>query len=904
MSSPSGSPNYKKIKEVFYAVLEVVTAERADFLNKNCPDEKIRREVESLLAAREAAGQFLEDVSAAEVVRDSINKNDQLIGQTIDKYLIEREIGRGGMGAVYLAIRKAGDFEKRVAVKIIKRGADSDESHRRFQQERRILAALEHPNIARLIDGGATSDGIPYLVLEYVEGVPIDEFCREKNLSVEEILEVFRKICAAVSYAHRNLIIHRDLKASNILVTADGEPKLLDFGIAKLFSNENEISDNYTRTNFQALTPEYASPEQLRGEKLTTATDVYSLGVILYELLTGTRPFTTRGKNIAEILEMVSQTNPPRPSSISNYEFQITNSKVESGSLQKNKQPTNPKSKIQNPKSLRGDLDNIVLKSLAKESERRYGSVEQFSIDLKNYLNGLPVSARKDSFWYRASKFVSRNRVGVTAVAMVFLLLVVGIMIVARQARIAENERAKAERRAENLRKLSSSFAVELHDAILNLPGSLAARQLLLTRAIEQLDALAAESEGNPQLQDELARGYYNLSQLPNVNLSDVEQNTQKAVNIYQKLLSDNPKSVLFRQQLAKGYSLQSNLQKVRGDTSGALQHLRKSIELIESVIRDEPDLLEHKNDLRDTKLTLAGLLTMTGKAREALEISREAQQLGEELAKNGKIADDFEQMDAVLHFEESKSLIYLGDYEAALVLLRRDLQIILKQSVAHPNDTRYRYELWAFRRNLALVVERVGDQKGALENLRSALELMENFLRSSPDDVGYQRNTSFTHLALGQFFVRQNQPEKALPHLRRALELSNKIYAKDAEKGETLEDLARIHSALGQTAVLLKNEAEGVKNFRQSLEFFQKGLARDPENASFRRDFAEMLGNFGKIEQKSQNPNDLLEAKDNFAQSLQIWQDLQTKNLLSYADTEQPKMAEQNLLKFESAAK
>ncbi|MEP6901504.1 MAG: serine/threonine-protein kinase [Actinomycetota bacterium] len=851
----------KRISELFASVLDLNTGRRSDFLKAECRDDiSLLAEINELLGEFEnARSKDFMSASAIELEAEHFadEDSDMRIGQTFGHYKILEKIGAGGMGAIYLAERSDDEFQKRVAVKIIKRGMDTDAILRRFRQERQILAALEHPTIARLLDGGTTVDGLPYLVMEFIEGVPINVYCDENNLDLAERLQLFRRVCAAVSFAHQKLVVHRDLKPSNILVTKDGTPKLLDFGIAKLL---NSTDEGETQTNHRVLTPAFASPEQIRGEIVSTASDVYSLGLILREIL----------------------------------QIQSPQSKDQSPN-----EDQKPKTK-----NLSSDLAAIMQTALREDTARRYGSAEKFSEDLRRYLAGLPISARKDTFGYRAGKFLKRNRVGVAALTIIFLMLIGGIFAVWRQSQIADRERAKAERRAENLRKLSSSFAVELHDAILNLPGSLPARQLLLTRAVEQLDTLAAESDGNPQLQDELAQGYYNLSQLPNANLAVIEQNTQKGIAIYQKLLADEPPNITYRKQLARGYTLQSNVQKVRGDTSGALSLLQKSIKILESVIADEPEVIEHRRFLQEVEGETAAILMMMGRARESLEISRKVQALGEQLIKSGNIDNkDFERFYSVLHYDECKSLTYLGDYQTSLELLRTDLPIVVSQAAAHPNDTRYRYELWAYQRSLALTLERSGDKKGALESLQTALELIGGLQKTSLDDIGYQRNTSFTHLALGQYFIRQNQAEKALPHLRQAREMSEKIFAKDAQKGETLEDLARIHSGFGNALVLLGKHEDGLKNLRESLSFYEKALEGDAENALLRRDYAETLAQIGEALNKSLNPNERREAKDYFTRSLQIWQDLQNKGILSYADTEQPKSAIENLAQFETVA-
>lgn len=346
-----------------------------------------------------------------------------------------------------------------------------------------ILASLKHPNIAHLIDGGTTNDGLPYFVMEYVEGVSIIEYAKSENLDLNERLDLFREVCAAVSFAHQNLVIHRDLKPSNILITNDGKVKLLDFGIAKLLKSE-EI--NQTATQMHIFTPEYASPEQVQGEKLTTATDIYSLGVILYELLTENRPYNTESKNISEIIKTVCETEPVRPSL---------------AVIKNTNQTDYPKSKIKNQKSLRGDLDNIILKALRKEPERRYSSVEQLSEDIRRHQIGLPVSASADTFSYRFGKFINRNRIGVAAAALILITLLGGLFATLYQ-------RNKAQRRFNDVRQIANSFLFEFHDAIETLPGSTPARELVVKRALEYLDQLAAESEGDITLQRELGTAY------------------------------------------------------------------------------------------------------------------------------------------------------------------------------------------------------------------------------------------------------------------------------------------------------------------------------------------------------------------------------------------------------------
>ena len=431
---PAGE-RWARVKELFEAAVDLDPNQRAALLDKECDeDEALRSEIESLLKSDEQTDGFIEQPAFA-IPSDLFpdNVEEPFVGRQFGAYQLIREIGRGGLGAVYLAARADDEYRKQVAIKVIRRGLDTDDIIRRFRNERQILAQLDHPNIARLIDGGTTDDGLPYFVMEYVNGEPIGAYCDAHALTTTERLNLFCKVCAAVTFAHQNLVIHRDLKPSNILVTQEGEPKLLDFGIAKLLSAGDEL---FTETvpALRVMTPEYASPEQVKGEKITTTSDVYSLGVLLYELLTGQRPYRLKTRSPEEIARAITEQEPERPSTV---------------------YAEHPNPKTQNPKSLRGDLDNIVLMAMRKDPARRYTSVGQFSEDIRRHLEGLPVIARKDTVVYRATKFVRRNKIGVAAAAVVFLTLIGGIVATTwqakralRHAQIAAEQRDRAQKQA------------------------------------------------------------------------------------------------------------------------------------------------------------------------------------------------------------------------------------------------------------------------------------------------------------------------------------------------------------------------------------------------------------------------------------------------------------------------
>ena len=470
---------WRRINAILDAVLELPSGERAPHLQQVCGDDAaLLREVEELLAATIASDTFLTTPAieraaplVAVVEREHKTAAASLLeGRVVGPYRLLAELGEGGMGVVYLAERIDGQFEQQVAVKLLKQGLISEESRRRFLLERQILARLQHPAIARLLDGGVTADGTPFFVMERVDGRTVTSFCADRALRTDDRLRIFLEICAAVQYAHRNLIVHRDLKPSNILVDESGRVKLLDFGIAKLLAEGDSALAGSSHTVVRALTPDYAAPEQLRGEPVNTSTDVYALGVLLYELLAGERPHRADHRTIGSLERAILDEAPLPPSA-----------RVDSGDLRRR---------------LKGDLDRIVLKALQKSPERRYPSAEAFASDVRRHLEGLPVSARGDALAYRARKFLGRHRVGAGAAALLLLTLVGGLVATTWQARRAEREARKAEAVKEFLKTLLSAA-----DPTLAKGREPSVRQLLDAGA----GRIETELRNQPDVQSEVA---------------------------------------------------------------------------------------------------------------------------------------------------------------------------------------------------------------------------------------------------------------------------------------------------------------------------------------------------------------------------------------------------------------
>jgi len=438
------SERWEKIGILFDEALKLDEPERTEFLQSACGDDiEMLEEVRSLIEADTNIPLVLKD--NADAIK--ISRRLEYEGKVIGKYKIIKQIAEGGMGSVFLAERADGQFEQKVALKIIKPGMSSDEIIKRFQFERQILARLQHPNIARLYDGGLTDENLPYFTMEYVEGETIDEYCDKNNLSVSERLKLFIKVCGAIQYAHQNLVIHRDLKPWNIIIKKDGTVKLLDFGIAKVFT-EDDLPEQaaLTRTGLHVMTPEYASPEQIKGEPVTTSTDIYSLGLILYKLLTGESAYEIKSTSALELEKVICHTEPQKPSTIIKTIRTQDNIKTERISSVRKTQAD----KL--IKTLSGDLDNICLMALRKEPERRYPSVDRFQRDIVNYLEERPVWARQSTIRYRTGKFISRHKISVISAALLFLIVTLLTTFYMIQLR---KERDKAELESQKAKEVA-----------------------------------------------------------------------------------------------------------------------------------------------------------------------------------------------------------------------------------------------------------------------------------------------------------------------------------------------------------------------------------------------------------------------------------------------------------------
>ena len=783
---------WEQVKSVFNAAVSRPSSERLAFLADACQgDPALRHEVDSLLAADEQTPDFLEKPAVTLVPRDELDL-DGAVGRRIGVYRIVRAIGRGGMGAVYLATRDDDAYRKEVAIKLLKRGMDSHFFVSRFRQERQILAGLDHANIARLIDGGTTAEGLPYLVMDYVEGLPLDQYCDTHRLSVSQRLMLFRTVCGAVNYAHQHLVVHRDLKPAHVLVTADGTPKLLDFGIAKLLDPEQAGGPGADTSMMPLMTPEYASPEQVRGETVTTASDVYTLGVLLYGLLTGRAPYRLTNWTRAEIARAVCEQEPAKPSTAARR----------GGARPGQERAFDVRLK----RRLAGDLDTIVLRAMHKEPERRYSSVEQLSEDIGRHLHGEPVRARNDSVGYLTSRFIVRHRVVVGAAVLVTVSLVTGIVSTAREAIVARKERAVAERRFNDVRGLANALLFEIHDAIAILPGSTAARELLIKRAIVYLDRLTAEARDDLSLQRELAAAYERIGDVQGewggANLGDTgaaRAHYAKAMRIREALAARKPGDLDAAIDLSRSYSRAGDMAWTLGDPRSAGAFHRRALALDERVAAARPgDSAALLRVARDHK-RVGYMAGASGNASEGLNHCGRALAMLHAL---GRTRPD----DIDVKLELSRTYSAIGEILDSLTSRRRDAlgtyrrALAIDEALAAGNPLRQdiRHALLVDDNNVGDVLTELGDHARALDRYRRGLDIGEALASVDPANRQYRSDMATLRGKVGRALIATGDPAGAVHILRGALEIFNEIRAADPDNEMTRARLAAIHASLG----------------------------------------------------------------------------------------------------------
>jgi len=827
--------DWERIKDIFHVALETPSANRAAFVLRATEGQaEWRAQVESLLVAHEASADFLETPALALPggPAQTLTGNTAFQRTRVGPYRLLEEIGRGGMGTVYLAARDDGQFAQRVAIKLVNRGMDSEAILSRFRHERQILAALDHPNIARLLDGGTTNDGLPYFVMEYVPGRSIRDYCAAQDSGITERIALFRKVCAAVQYAHQNLIVHRDIKSSNIIVTDDGVPKLLDFGIAKLLRpapSELGNSDDATAhtETISAMTPEYASPEQLRGESVTTATDVYSLGVLLYELLAGQRPFAASGLRPDELVRAVCETDPMPPSL-----------------------RVNGSSGAEWQRKLRGDLDAVVLMAMRKEPQHRYSSVERFSDDLGRFLSNLPVLAERSTWRYRAGKYAARHRTALAFGALLATTLIGGLAATIWQAQVARTERLRAERRFAEVRSLATTFLFDVHDEIASLPGSTPARARLVKRGLEALDGLVAESKGDTLLERELAVAYQRLGLVQgnsyNANLGDSKaalKSYETSVSLLTRSTDTTSNNAQALHELANAYRGYADLLGITGDLATSMQHLKRSLAARLRAVALDTGNVEFRRALADLYFSMgdtfggAGIANI-GDTKSATESYQQSIEVRKWL--EGRMPTDAEVRGGL-----ANAMLNLGSLQLSLddTTGARQLQdgvaILEKLTAENPNDANRRTNLLSGYLRLRRPLADAGRFTDALKVDQQVLAMLKDMVAADPQNTLLLRNLGVTYNTLAFDLLGAGQAGQAVEQHRTALALVERLRAADPASAEFKQDLAFTRTALGDALREARQHAQAIAAYESSLPVKLELLKSEPENPRHSTDLA-----------------------------------------------------------------
>ena len=854
---------WQDVERIYHSALQCDGSQRSLFLEQACgQDQSLRVEVESLLKYAQRSEEIL-DAPALEVVARRLAQDlhtqerkraDKMIGVRIAQYRILDKLGEGGMGDVYRAVRADDEYEKQVAIKLVRQGLDTESGYERFRKERQILAGFEHENIARLLDGGTTDEGYPYFVMELVEGQPIDEYCDQNRLGVEARVRLFQSVCSAVQYAHQRLVVHRDIKPGNILVTAEGVPKLLDFGVATILSAEAySPGAEPTVTVQRMLTPQFASPEQLRGEVITTASDVYSLGMVLYKLLTGCSPYVLHTSSSYDLAHAICEVEPEKPSTVIGRSGRSTRSQTidaqVNGQQSEDSEITSRQQRLSSgtpqkvsshrnttPEKLRrklsGDLDQILLKALRKEPQLRYGSAQDFAEDLRCYSLGLPVSARRGTFSYRSGKFIKRHKLSLAVTAFFALVLLAAAVAVVREARIAE-------RRFDDVRKLANSLLFDIHDSIRDLPGSTAARKLLVDRALQYLDSLSHESSGNPGLQRELASAYERVGDVQGnpyyANLGDTAGATEsyrKALQIRLALAGDRRGSAEDRAALAGVYVKLGFALRAANNFPAAFDALRRAYPITEKLAADQKDDPKAQDTLAGVCFAMAQCLGDMGDVAGALEYYqrsatiREAITGGSPSFKTGvqtRLAGVYGYMAGVEHLR--------GDLDAAISLQGKAHDILVPQVKADPQNARLQQfvlenEYWT---GYYLAEKNLPGQ--ALPHLQAALAGYRQLTLADPHDVLAMRYLGKCYMSVGKALAADGKPSQGVQSAREAVRILETLVA--ADRGDTAfkpSDLAYARSALAEAYSRLaqehgRSDTSKIASWREARSWYEKSL-------------------------------------------------------------------------------
>jgi eukaryotic-like serine/threonine-protein kinase len=780
-----------RVEETFNRVADLPREARSLYFTEQDIEPSIRNEVEALVAFDSGLHISLDgNISlVAERVLAQFGSKDMHCGP----YQLASLLGHGGMGSVYLAERVDGEVMQRVAVKLLRRGAEEPLARRRFLSERQILATLSHPNIARLLDAGHRDDGQPYLVMEYVEGKDIESYASEVSLRQKIVL--IQKVCAAVAYLHRNLVVHRDLKPANILVNTEGEPKLVDFGIAKML----DVATDSTATSMRMLTPDYASPEQVAGGAITTASDIYSLGAVLYKLVTRASPHRMEGDSAATAL------------------------------ARSNGRITLP-SKL--APELKGDLDLILMKALRREPQERYTSIEHFAEDLENYLQFLPIRARKGDRWYRARKFLRRQWLPAAATAVTLAGL-------SAAALAANHQRVIAQKRFRDVRQLANVFLFDFERSISEVPGTLDARNLVASTGQRYLKQLASESRYDPTLEREIADSYERLAGIQQSIQSgggkspgDTDSLLQ-SLEIHRRLGDDRANDPALRRKYIELVSALGYRYQDEHNAKEAARWADQAIHLSQNWVSAEPHNVDALAAATAAYMRATTTKEVRGRIADALTSVNQSVLYGEQGLRAARNKDTISFLLSEAHVIFCDLLVDLGRYPEALIHAQRSLQLIEPLCVRHPGNAQFRVMRINATSAAGIAERRLGETDPrhlqlAAPFLQRAFALAEETMRADPRNAQSKDSFIVHATRLGLFFISVKKFEAARRTYATAYAVARELVAADPNSRRNWFLLGKTQLDLGWTYIESKKLAQARAAFFESDKGFSRALAMD----------------------------------------------------------------------------
>ncbi len=889
----SGDSQAARLDRLLDAALELEGEARSRFVASEAVDAALRDELSELLDAAEKVNPLDRPpaellAAAAELFGHGAVPRVTDSGQRIGRYRLLRLLGEGGMATVWLAERDDDSFNHKVAVKCLRTGLATSERRARFLREQRVLAQLQHPQIARLYDAGISADDVPFIVMEWVDGLSLTRYCDHHQLDIVERLRIFRKICAAVAYAHQNLIVHRDLKPGNIMVGADGEPKLLDFGIAKLLDDSDE---QMTRTGVQLFTPDYAAPEQLSGLSTTTATDVYALGIILYELLCGLRP-----------RHVSSMSMPITAPSEALRRFASTAGSERARSTQEAKEIA--RVRMSTPDrlcdGLRGDLDTIALKASQEQPERRYATVAALSDDVQRYLHRQPINARPDSLRYRTRMFLRRNALAVVASGAVTLALIGGIVVSLWQVGIADHERQRAEQerrhaeqRFEDVRGLAHAMIFDLHDELVKLQGSTAARAMLIKQALTYLQRLGEQDDAAIPLRLELADAWLRVGDvqgapgMPNLGhlqgaLLSYAQATQRIDSVLHEAPANSSARVLQAQVLLHRAAVLYQTDAL----PAADEAYRRDIRLWTLLLHDR--IGGTGQGLAEAEIGLGNVLFWAGKREQALHYYETAQATMEAVGP-GNSPTTYAMFLGKCEIGRGDTLNWMGRPQEADAILRHALERFLALQRQRPDDpTVINLTATAWMKLGDNLID-TPDKAGTLAAYQNARSGFAKLAVADPADMRAKRQLALCEQEIGDTLVALRRYDEAMENYWSALQTEQDVATHDPHDETTRQDMANTWYGIAGLHQERNQTAPAIAAYRQALTIRQNLLTQNPTAAALQRDVAQVLGNLAGVE------TDHKAACQDWIASDAQWRSLATRGEIAPADRADIAAAHQN---------